>query len=85
MSREKFNCPWAIAACPLAIAAPAASALPARAASSTPSSRPARLTMPTRLELPMLRAMWRCVTCVSSWAMTDASSSGCVVIAIRPR
>ena len=33
----------------------------------------------------MARAMWRCVTCVSSWASTDANSSRLDVIAIRPR
>jgi hypothetical protein len=32
-----------------------------------------------------LRAMWRCVTCDSSCASTDASSSRVAVMAIRPR
>ena len=62
-----------------------ASPLPLRLAASTPSSSAARPTNDCRLELAMLRAMWRCVTCDISWASTAASSSRLAVIAIRPR
>ena len=41
--------------------------------------------LPVFVGWPIMRAMWRCVTCESSCASTDASSSGVRVTASRPR
>ena len=87
MSREKLSWPCTIAAWLPTITACVASPLPlpARLAASTPSSIAAMPTSDCRLELAMLRAMWRCETCDSSCASTEASSSRVGVAAIRPR
>ena len=71
MSREKLSWPWTAAAWLPTMTACAASALWARLAASTPSTIAAMPTSDCRLELAMLRAMWRCVTCDISCASTD--------------
>ena len=85
MSREKLSWPCTAAAWPPVITALAASVLLLREAASTPTIIAAMPISDWRLLLTMLRAMCRCVTCDSSWASTEASSSRVAVIAISPR
>ena len=73
MSREKLSWPCTAAAWPPRMAACAASGL--LRAASTPRISPANASRPWRWLVVTLRAMWRCVTCDSSCASTDASSS----------
>ena len=85
MSREKFSCAWMAAPCPPMMAALARSTLLARLAAMMPSSSEATASSEACCCGAMLRAMWRCVTCESSCAMTLANWSRVVVMAIRPR
>ena len=56
-----------------------------RLAASTPRTSAASPASEARRPTPTLRAMCRWVTCDSSWASTEASSSRETVIAISPR
>ena len=79
MSREKLSWPCTAAACPPRMAACAASGLPPLEAAKTPRIKPANASMLWRWLVVTLRAMWRCVMCVSSCASTEASSSAVLV------
>ena len=85
MSREKLSWPCTAAAWPPRIAACAASGLLPLEAASTPRIKPASASRLWRWLVVTLRAMWRCVTCVSSCASTEASSSAEAVRLISPR
>ena len=73
------------AAWPPVIAALATSALRVRLAARTPTMVAAMPISDARLLLAMLRAMCRWVTCESSCASTEASSSRVDVMAMSPR
>ena len=85
MSREKLSWPCTAAAWLPMIAACAASELLAREAAISPTIMPASASRLWRLLDVTLRAMWRCVRCVSSCASTEASSSALPVSAISAR
>ncbi len=85
MSREKLSWPCAIMAWLPTTTAWAVSMLREWLAASKPRMVAAIVAMPWWLALVMLRAMWRCVTCVISWASTEASSSGVAVMPTSPR
>ena len=75
MSREKFS--WPCTAAAWRRPPPPARRRRCRRGwpPARPGSAPARLSSVVRWLLTMPRAMWRCVTCVSSCASTEASSS----------
>ena len=85
MSREKFSMPWIAAACPPVINALAASGRLLRPAAMAPTIIAAMPISDCRDSLTMPRAMCRWVTCDSSCASTEASSSRLPVTAINPR
>ena len=83
--REKVSWPVAIAAWPPVITAIGTSPLRLLVAMIRPISIAAIVTMLWWLLATMLRAMWRCVMCDSSWPITEAISSREPDCAIMPR
>ncbi len=83
--RENVSWPVANAAWLLWITAIGTSPLRILADTSRPSSIAAIATMLWCLLTTMLRAMWRCVMCDSSWPSTEAISSRDPAAAIMPR
>lgn len=53
-------------------------------AASTATSSEASISSPVSLCRPTMRAMWRCVTWATSWAITPASSDSLWAARIRP-
>ena len=83
MSREKLSWFCTASACP-----PTISACPAFGlllAARAPSTMAPIISGVVRCCCAIRRAMWRCVTWLSSCAMTEASSSRLATTPIRPR